>query len=276
MARQARRGANVATVPWRLVLSDVSQAGPGEPELVSLGQDASGKFAEYRFELRRDDVSLALRVVRRRRKTMALYVEKSSCTELRVPLNCSWPDIASFALSKFDWILQAQQEVAARPSAPANVYEPGGSVRYLGRSYTLELARSRYAVCAPDGEVLYIACRQPHDPGSIEKQVLTWYRRQAEQLLAGRVEAINARFADAIAPGAISVRKMKARWGSCASNGDICFNLLVIQEDLSQIDFVVAHELCHLRHFAHNGAFYRLLGRVMPDWRERESRLGMV
>jgi predicted metal-dependent hydrolase len=66
---------------------------------------------------------------------------------------------------------------------------------------------------------------------------------------------------------------MKSRWGSCSSEGEVCFNLLLMQAGLPQIDFVIAHELCHIRHFAHNASFYALLEEVMPDWKEREILL---
>jgi predicted metal-dependent hydrolase len=46
-----------------------------------------------------------------------------------------------------------------------------------------------------------------------------------------------------------------------------------MQKPLAAVDFVVTHELCHLKHFAHNKSFYRMLDRVMPDWRERERLL---
>ena len=69
---------------------------------------------------------------------------------------------------------------------------------------------------------------------------------------------------------------MKARWGSCSSAGEICLNLLLMKAGLQQIDFVIAHELCHLTHFAHNASFYALLDEVMPDWKEREVLLGQA
>ncbi len=245
-----------------------------ETSLIPLGQASGGKLAEYRFELRRGDRAIPVRVVRRRRKTLALHIEKDREAELRVPVNGAWSDIERFLCSRFDWIVAAQSELAARPTIPRNAYTEGGLVRYLGVRHQLELVRSRYNLVNQDGDKILVACRTPENPKSVEKQVLSWYRRQAETLLPTRLDLINQRFLDRISPGTTTVRKMKARWGSCASNGDICFNLYLIQEQLSQIDFVVAHELCHLRHFAHNEAFYRLLDEVMPDWRSREASLG--
>jgi predicted metal-dependent hydrolase len=70
-----------------------------------------------------------------------------------------------------------------------------------------------------------------------------------------------------------SIRRMKRRWGSCTKGGTILLNVLLIQASPRCIDYVITHELCHLTHHNHNTAFFRLLDRVMPDWRERKSRL---
>ena len=78
---------------------------------------------------------------------------------------------------------------------------------------------------------------------------------------------------DFCAPEKFHIRKMKARWGSCSSQGELCFNSLLMQKDEALIDLVIVHELCHLRHFNHNRAFYKLLGNVLPDWQEREKML---
>lgn len=246
------------------------------PKLTPLGQEVTGRYAEYRYQLSKADQDIELRVVRRRRKTMAIYVEKDTETELRVPLNCPWRDIEDFLSGRFDWIIKARADVEARPTAPQNQYRAGGMIRYLGAEMHLTISRSQYSTIQPEGDTIYLSCRQPNSTAQIERQILEWYRRQSEERLPQRVSALNQLFLDKINPGAITVRKMKSRWGSCSNQGDLCFNLLLIQEPPSQIDFVVAHELCHLRHFAHNGAFYGLLDKVMPDWRDREEKLGMA
>ena len=68
----------------------------------------------------------------------------------------------------------------------------------------------------------------------------------------------------------ITIRKMRRRWGSCSSKGEVTLNLALIKMPLACIDYVVTHELCHLEAFHHGKPFYRLLAQVMPDWRERE------
>ena len=66
---------------------------------------------------------------------------------------------------------------------------------------------------------------------------------------------------------------MKTRWGSCRARGAITLNLKLMQVPKPYIDYVIAHELCHLVEHNHSPRFYALLDRVMPDWRERRRGL---
>ena len=150
---------------------------------------------------------------------MALYVEKGVLPELRVPTNCAWRDIHSFLGSKFDWIVAAESELASRTTAPRNIYTPGGEVSYLGRRVPLVLAKSRFNVVEADDTSIYVSCANPSRPEAVEKQIIHWYRRQAEALFPERIQVIGGLFSVRGNPSRVTVRKMKARWGSCSSTG---------------------------------------------------------
>jgi len=248
----------------------------GGTEVTCVDHQTGGRTSEYLYELKRQHIAIHVRVIRRRRKSMALYVEEGVLPELRVPTNCAWRDIHSFLGSKFDWIIAAESELASRTTAPRNIYTPGGEVSYLGRRVPLVLAKSRFNVVEADDTSIYVSCANPSRPEAVEKQIIHWYRRQAEALFPERIQVIGGLFSVRGDPSRVTVRKMKTRWGSCSSTGEICLNLLLMKAGLSQIDFVIAHELCHLRHFAHNASFYALLGEVMPDWKEQEVLLGQA
>lgn len=240
----------------------------------SIQQTKSGRLAEYSLALCKGDLQIQVRVVRRRRKTLAIYVERDDVIEVRAPANCAWDDINKFLIDRFEWIVRAREELANTPEGLTNCYETQGHVYFVGERLPLELIRSRFTVVERGPQTLYVACSNPGNPDLIERHLMNWYRQRAELLFAERIAVINPLFEDAGHPKGLTLRKMKSRWGSCSSRGEICLNLLLIKEALPQIDFVIAHELCHLRHFAHNKAFYQLLDKVMPDWRQRESGLG--
>ncbi len=73
----------------------------------------------------------------------------------------------------------------------------------------------------------------------------------------------------------IQIRKMSNRWGSCTAEGHILLNPDLIVAPLPCIEYVVAHELCHLREHNHGTDFYRLLTAMMPDWERRRERLNL-
>lgn len=245
-----------------------------------LERSAPGTQSDYLYQLERADQRLQIRILRQRRKRMALYVSAGITTELRVPLKCSWDAIHEFLDDKFEWAVTAEKDLLKdllkSPRQAPDTYHHGGSVHFLGQVLNLKLHKSRWAVVEARHETLHVSCPAPGKPNLVEKHVLDWCRKHAEEIFATRIAALNPLFGDDIQPGDLVIRKMKARWGSCSNKGEICLNLLLIKQGLPQIDFVVAHELCHLRHFAHNKAFYGLLDRVMPGWKESEVLLGQA
>jgi predicted metal-dependent hydrolase len=101
--------------------------------------------------------------------------------------------------------------------------------------------------------------------------VEAWYRREAKHCLAARLGPY-ARMLG-VEPRRISIRGQRTRWGSCSSQGTICLNwrLLLLPSDLC--DYILVHELCHLRHLDHSVEFWSLVESVFPDYAEREDRL---
>lgn len=74
-------------------------------------------------------------------------------------------------------------------------------------------------------------------------------------------------------PGDLAVRRMRRRWGSCFRDGRITLNTELVGEADDLVDYVLIHELCHLREFNHGPRFYAAMDRALPDWRERRTRL---
>jgi len=76
-----------------------------------------------------------------------------------------------------------------------------------------------------------------------------------------------------VAPPPLTVKDMRSRWGSCSAKGRVSLHWGLVLLDPALLDYVVVHELCHLRELNHGPAFWRRVAAVLPDWRERRKRL---
>lgn len=104
----------------------------------------------------------------------------------------------------------------------------------------------------------------------IKSLVDDWYLKQARRVFDERFAAILPRFDRLKLPEfSLRIRESKSSWGTCTEAGTITLNLKLMQVSKSLIDYVIAHELCHLIEHNHTKRFYTLLDRVMPDWRDR-------
>ncbi len=116
-----------------------------------------------------------------------------------------------------------------------------------------------------------------HAPSSahLHRAVSRWYHHRAPTVFSHRLQVIrrDPRIAALGDPGSLKVRRMRRRWGSCFLDGRINLNTELLGEPIPLIDYVIIHELCHLREHNHSPRFYRLMDQVLPDWRERRHRL---
>ncbi len=111
-------------------------------------------------------------------------------------------------------------------------------------------------------------------PANARLLVETWYREQSSQIFQERLSACYAKLArEKIPYPKISIRRMQSSWGSCSAKGMITLNIKLIQVPMEYIDYVIIHELCHLKYLHHEVQFYKLLSRVMPGWQVKKERL---
>lgn len=155
------------------------------------------------------------------------------------------------------------------------LYSTGEPHLYLGERYPLVINQGsglKSSVVFSEHEIL-INTRQ-HDPVSIRNVLEGWYLKQARKVFGERLQFISGR-ADWVGDRSIplKLRKMKRTWGNCSSSGVIKLNTHLIKAPLSVLDSVIAHELCHLEEMNHGKAFYALLERLNPNWRQDRARL---
>jgi predicted metal-dependent hydrolase len=125
-----------------------------------------------------------------------------------------------------------------------------------------------------DRNYLYVHVPDKRDTERIKELLDDWYTAQVEQILAEHLAACYPKVVHlGIEYPELAIRVMKSRWGSTSPSGRIALNVKLIQVPKTYIDYVVFHELCHLKESNHGSRYYELLDRVLPDWRERREKL---
>ncbi|NLX24253.1 MAG: M48 family metallopeptidase [Phycisphaerae bacterium] len=222
-----------------------------------------------------EQASIEFHVVRGDRARARLVVRPGGQVEVRVPKEASDDWIDDVVKRRRRWILRQQVYFEQfRPREPERRYVNGETVRYLGRQYTLRIRKHGQGKAHLKGRYLEVCVRPSDDLEVVRDAVQAWYRSRAEEVIARRAEPCLALMhAHGIEAPTIRLLRMTRRWGSCTGKGHVLLNPYLVIAPTDCVDYVLVHELCHVRHPRHDEAFYRLLTTVMPDWPRRRRRL---
>jgi predicted metal-dependent hydrolase len=194
------------------------------------------------------------------------------------PLGRASEEVHARIKAKAGWIFkQLRYFEQFLPRESQKRYLSGETFRYLGRQYRLKVSAGQPNDVKLSGRFLHVRAVDLNHKELIKRLVDGWYSRRATITYENRLKQFldgNGHFG--IRMPTIRVRKMRGRWGSCDRTNAILLNTELLRAPSYCIDYVIAHELCHLRHRDHGSKFQRLLTRMMPDWRERKARLERV
>jgi len=188
----------------------------------------------------------------------------------RMPLR----EVAPFVAGKQRWIERTLRRYRqAEVEAPLVQLVDGGSVPYLGEGLTLrvrvEPGRVRPHVARRGGE-LRVAVGSSGQ-AAVRDALERWYRRQAREEVADRLDDATARAGTEYA--SLSIRGQRTRWASCSNRGGMSFNWRLLLAPAEILDYVVEHEVAHLEVLGHSRRFWALVGRRCPEYRRHERWL---
>lgn len=212
---------------------------------------------------------LTYKIIRSRRKTVAIIVSARGEVTVRAPLRASRAAIEAFVNDKQGWIHDRLVEVSKRQSqSPAHRFAAGEVFPFQGRFYPLELVESERPALELTGGAFRLAKAWHKQAG---KTFANWYRAQARILVQARVEYF-ARV-NGFNYKMLRISSARTRWGSCSSRGTLSFSWRVAALPPEVLDYVVVHELCHLRQPNHSPAFWTEVERVQHDFRQQRKAL---
>jgi len=211
------------------------------------------------------------------RQTLAIEVHPDRRIVVRAPVGCPQDLIAERVRKRAGWISRQLAEFERyHPRTPARQYVSGESHLYLGRFYRLKLLSGESAsVKLTRGQLFVSLPGEPdpqRDPDRARALLHRWMLARARIVFGEVLHASLCHFGEVDCPR-LMVRAMKSRWGSLSRAGVMTLNVQLVRAPRPCIEYVVMHELCHLKFRDHNACFFDLLGKLMPDWEKRKSRL---
>jgi len=227
-----------------------------------------------------DKISYIIQRKPRRKRSIALYIDPPGTLRFVAPVRTKTATIENILQRRTDWIAKRLADMQRRPSPlfPRNV-QNGDTIHYLGNSYRLQitgdadvaqswhLEKDSLVINIPNAAL--IAAKELQQ--DIRLELLLWYKKQARKILKERLEHW-ARELD-VKYRSLKINSPTRQWGSCSIRNDIRLNWRVIVAPMDAIDYLVAHELCHVVHKNHSRRFWQLLATVMPDHKVRRKLL---
>jgi predicted metal-dependent hydrolase len=197
-----------------------------------------------------------------------LTIEADGSLRLRAATDVATEELTRFLASKRDWVYRklAEKEVLQHDAVIKELVDGEGFL-YLGRSHRLKLADDDGPVRLERGRLVLPSTLASNG----EARLIAWYQRCGEAWLRPRVGSWAERLR--MEPGAIEVADLGHKWGSATAGRRVRIHWATLQLSPQLVDYVLAHELAHLREAHHGPAFWQLLARVMPDYDERKREL---
>ena len=213
-----------------------------------------------------------------KKNTLRAYIRINRDAEISVtiPAKATFAQIEEFIASKYDWIKQKQQEIAAaREKAPIVEGQDVLWTLYLGEKYPVKISLSRKVLIRLHDGALDMQLTLPAERIDIPATIDGWRKFTARFIYQEMINKFFPHFASlGYKMPTLRVKRMSSRWGSYSRRTHaINMNSELLKAPAECIEFVIMHELCHLKHLDHSKNFYSLFTSLMPDHKAREQRL---
>lgn len=204
-----------------------------------------------------------------------IHVQPNGDVEIEAPVDEPIAGIRAAAQKRARWMHRHQASAKeARSRVVPREFVSGETHFYLGRRHKLiviedskslsgvKLLRGRIQVTLPVA-----------DPAAIKRRLSAWYFQRANEYLGRKLAETADKISWVSSTPKFKLVRMQTQWGSCSPEGSILLNPALIRVPRHCIEYVLAHELCHLKEHNHSKRFYQLLDRSVPDWRSTKTEL---
>jgi len=210
-----------------------------------------------------------------KRRSIGLHIDERGLI-VSVPIRSSESWLQSVLKEKARWVVTSLDDWCQKSIPVQTSWADGETIPYLGELLSLRVVHGLFVTPAhrKGNELLVFVANNGCGPADIENAASCWYRREAELLFSERV-AYYAPLLN-VMPGAVKLSSAKTQWGCCTAKGIVLLNLQLIKLPLRLIDYVVVHELAHLREMNHSAKFWGAVEMVCSDYVELRNELKTI
>jgi len=220
-------------------------------------------------------VAIAYSWCHSRRRTLGITVRPDRSVAVRVPLRTPFRDVRAFVVRRAEWVLKVWQKQDEKPAQGRQSYRSGSLFMFQGHPCRLGFATGTpRSLQLRDGSLLLTWPGTPPEEDVI-RMVGSWYRQQALAIVTERSLACHRLLqGEGIPLPPVTIRPMKTRWGSYSyRTGRITLNLNLVKAPPACLDYVIVHELCHIKVRHHGPDFWRMVARYRPDYLAERRQL---
>jgi len=205
----------------------------------------------------------------RRIKTSELIVDANTIT-VRAPLDKDKSEIQRLVLDKASWILKKQREYKdIIPQINKPSFKENSALPYLGNNYplTINLNQSRNNIEIADGKFSVQVKAKKLPSNDIKRLYENWIAEKAQDVFEDKVKRYSKKLG--VGVKRIDIKNLKNRWGSLTKEGLINLNINLLKAPEDVIDYIILHELCHLKIKEHSHHYWDLVHRFMPNYQDK-------
>ena len=206
---------------------------------------------------------------RARRRSIGLVIDDDGL-RVMAPGHTPIAEVEAFIREKASWVLRKLSQWRAAPKRPVVNWSDGTMIALLGIPARIELVPGWRGIVLENGR-LGIGLAPRSDPAALRKRGIDWLKDWARRLLGERLTLHAARLG--VPSPALTLSNARTQWGMCREDGQVRLNWRLIHLPLHLIDYVVVHELAHLREMNHSTRFWAVVGGLYPDYRAARSEL---
>ena len=219
---------------------------------------------------------IEFKVVYSGRRSIGISVLPDSSVIVRVPYLTSFKTITSIVTDKYGWVIKHRDNYRKLDNSSLNrSYTTGELHLFRGNRSILQIEKSVMPYVRFNDNTIELGTLKTDDSDVIKRLLYKGYKDEALILFPELLQKVVREHQNQMfKPAGLIIRTMKRRWGSCSNKGVITLSTELIKLSDLYIEYVIAHELCHLKHHNHGAHYYKLLSEVFPEWKtvRRELR----